>query len=404
MDGSWPRWIAGAMCLVAAAAGCRRVEPEPPLPVAVQVVVLTREAATSEMRITATVRERQRVELSFKVPGMLSSWMQVSEAGGRTRDVQEGDVVSGAAGTALARLDDADYRRRLAAAEERLAQAKAKERAAVATLTAVRANYERIKALREGDSVAQQTYDDMLAKKEACEAELDAIRRDVQATTIAQQQAADDLKNCALAVPIPQATVSRKYVERNERVPAGQPVFQIMDLSCLRVAFGVPDTRVAQFRPGQTVAVTADALRGAAFVGRVTKVLPAADLKTRTFEVEVTIDEPRELKPGMVVTVILDRQHRMVLVPMTAVQRGEGKHELTVYAVVEEGGGLVARRRRVAIDGVYDNRIRLVEGSPSEVAAGDTVVATGAFRLTDGQAVRVLEVREAPPEIGGSNG
>ena len=33
---------------------------------------------------------------------------------------------------------------------------------------------------------------------------------------------------------------------------------------------------------------------------------PAADLKTRTFEVEMTIDEPKGLKPGMVVTILLD--------------------------------------------------------------------------------------------------
>ncbi len=62
--------------------------------------------------------------------------------------------------------------------------------------------------------------------------------------------------------------------------------------------------------------------------------------------------------------------------------------------MVDEDGRKVARQRRVKLDGVYDNRIRLVEGSESQVGAGDVIVVTGGFRLTDGQAVRVLDVQE----------
>ena len=106
----------------------------------------------------------------------------------------------------------------------------------------------------------------------------------------------------------------------------------------------------------------------------------------------MTIDEPKALKPGMVVTIIVGRQEEMVLVPMTAVQRGASPEEFAVYTVIDEKGEKVARKRRIKLDGVYDNRIRLVEGSGSEVGVGDVIVVTGAFRLTDGQAIRVLDV------------
>ena len=56
--------------------------------------------------------------------------------------------------------------------------------------------------------------------------------------------------------------------------------------------------------------VMADAFPGERFVGRVSKILPAADLRTRSFEVEVTIDHPRGLRPGMVVTLVTGRQER----------------------------------------------------------------------------------------------
>ncbi len=384
----------------AAVAGCQRREVPPSPPIAVQVAALRSEPVTSATRFSATVRERHRIELSFKVPGTVVSLLQVPGFDGKPRDVHEGDAVTSDPNRPLAKLDESDYQRRRSSTEERLAQAQAKERAALAGVTAARAGFERIKALRERDSVPQQTYDDTLAKRDSAEAELDATRREVRAATVALQQADDDLKNCRLQLPIPSAVVSRKNIEGGERVLAGQPVFQVMDLSRVRIAFGVADTKVGHFKIGQSVDVVADAFPGERFAGQITKIVPAADLKTRTFEIELTIAEPKGLKPGMVVTILVGRQQSMMLLPMTAVHRGENDGECFVFAVVDEGGQQVARRRRVAFDGVYDNRLRLVEGSPCQVKAGDAVVVTGSFRLTDGQAVRVLDVQEPDLRIG----
>ena len=125
-----------------------------------------------------------------------------------------------------------------------------------------------------------------------------------------------------------------------------------------------------------------------------TKIYPAADAKTRTFEIEVCIDQPRGLKPGMVVTILGGCEESMVLLPMTSVQRGNRPDEFVVYAVSQEPGHPTARRRRVQWDGVYDNRLRLVDGPASEVRVGDTVVVSGAVRLSDGQAVRVQGEQE----------
>jgi multidrug efflux system membrane fusion protein len=169
-------------------------------------------------------------------------------------------------------------------------------------------------------------------------------------------------------------------------------VIEIMDLSRVRVAFGVSDKLIGRFGIGRSVAVTADAFPGEHFSGQVTKVLPAADLRTRTFEVEVTIDEPKGLKPGMIVTIIVGKREDVVLIPMTAVQRGAAADDFTVFVVVDENGQSVARKRSVKLDGVYDNRVRLVESPSSEVKVGDTIVSGGAFRISDGQRIRVLDV------------
>ncbi len=372
-----------------------------PLPTAVRATTLRNEPIDSETRFSASVRELQRIELSFKVPGTVERFMQVREADGRDRDIHEGDVVLADPDNPLAQLDDSDYRRNVAAAKDRLAGAQAKERALAATVTAARATFDRVKALRERGSVAQQMYDDTLAKRDAADAELDAARREISGVSVALQQAEDDWKHCSLALPIPRAVISRKMIERGERVPAGQPVLEVMDLSRMRAAFGVSDKQIGRFHLGREVSVVADAFPGECFQGHVTKVSPAANLPTRTFEVEVTIDDPNGLKPGMLATISVGKHEDVVLIPMTAVQRGAGPDEFTVYVVVDENGRLVARKRRVKLDGVYDNRVRLVEGPSCEVKAGDKVVSGGAFRIADGEVVRLLDTPDPVSEFEG---
>jgi multidrug efflux system membrane fusion protein len=386
--------------MLAALAGCRRPIDDP-LPIAVQVIPLKREAVNSETRFTATVRERQRIELSFKVPGTLAAMQQVPGFDGKQRDLHEGDEVRAEAARPLARLDDSDYQRRLSTTRDRLAQAQARQRATEATVTAVRANFERMKGLRERGSVAQQAFEDVLARRDSAEAELDGVRREVSAATVAQQQAEDDLTNCALCLPIAKATISKKYVENGERVLAGQPVLEVMDLSSVRVAFGVPDTKVNQFHAGQTLTVMADASPGERFAGRVSKILPAADLRTRSFEIEVTIDEPHGLRPGMVVTLLTGREQSLILLPMTAIGRGATTEETTVFTVVDREGRKVVHKRPVKLGGVYDNRIQLLEdGRSQQLGEGDVIVVTGAFRLSEGQEVRVLQTEEPALRIG----
>ena len=390
--------VSGWLALLAAVSGCQR-EIQPPLPIAVQTISLKREVVSSGMRFTATVREQQRIELSFKVRGTLAMMLQVPGLNGKQRDLHEGDEVPADQASQLARLEDSDYRRQVNAASDRLAQAQARQRATEATVTAIRANFDRMKALRQREAVTQQAFEDVQARRDSSQAELEGVSREVSGAKVALQQAEDDLKNCALSVPITKATISKKYVEIGERVQAGQPVLEVMDLSSLRAAFSVPDTKVNEFRLGQNLSVKADALSGRQLIGRVSKILPAADLRTRSFEIEVTIHEPDGLRPGMVVSLIYSREQNLILLPMTAICRGETPNETAVFAVIDDGQRKVVRKRPMQLGGVYDNRIRLVEGDSNQLGEGDVIVITGTFRLCEGQEVRVLPFQDAASGI-----
>ena len=241
-------------------------------------------------------------------------------------------------------------------------------------------------------SASQQELDVAERRQVITNAALTSAERDVDAARIAEQQAQDDLANCALKVPsFGQACVAEQYVERSERVTSAKSTFLLIDISKVRVAFGVPDVFLGDLAWGQELPVVAESLGGQKFTGRVSKISPAADLRTRTFLVEVTIDEPGRLKPGMIVTACIGENRQGLLLPMTAIQRGGPQTGFIVYKVVSQAGRSVVHACRVELDGVYDNRIHVKTGPGTEITPGDAVVVVGAWRLSEGQPVRVIQ-------------
>ena len=102
--------------LLSALGGCHRKDVAAPLPVAVQVATLQREPITSATRFTATVRERQRVELSFKVPGTVATLLQVpawtASSATCTRAMWCHRIPAAAGSAGRLRLPAASWRRR----------------------------------------------------------------------------------------------------------------------------------------------------------------------------------------------------------------------------------------------------------------------------------------------------
>ena len=120
------------LSLAAALPGCRPAAVEEQLPIAVQVTTVAPQTFTTEMRYSATVKELQKVDLSFKVPGTVQELYQVSDATTRRRRATCRSATPCRSGTVLAQLDDADYRRKWNAAQEQLAKAESQRVAAVA--------------------------------------------------------------------------------------------------------------------------------------------------------------------------------------------------------------------------------------------------------------------------------
>ena len=115
------------------------------------------------------------------------------------------------------------------------------------------------------------------------------------------------------------------------------------------------------------------------FVGR------NIDQLSRTFPVEVTLPANEDLRPNMtaVIRVVFHSEPAALTVPVNVVQDING--EKIVYVVETDGKQAVARKRVVAVGGVYNNIAHIKSG----LSSGDKIITTGYQGLNDGEFVKI---------------
>jgi multidrug efflux system membrane fusion protein len=159
----------------------------------------------------------------------------------------------------------------------------------------------------------------------------------------------------------------------------------------VNVIFGVPDSVLRSLRVGAVLPVRAEALPDVEFSGRVTRISPVADPKSRTFDVELTVpNRANRLKAGMIASVTLQgpaQAKQVLVVPLSAVVRST--HDAKSYAVFvvhPEGSKQIARLRDVQLGEAFGNRVACLAG----VELGERVITNGSQLVRDGEAVRVI--------------
>jgi multidrug efflux system membrane fusion protein len=329
------------------------------------------------VRYSAQIIPVEQVAVSFKTSGYVMDLLQVRDASGRMRDLEEGDPVN--AGAVLARVEERDYSSKVARAEAGIAQAKAAEDKAISDLN-------RAEALFKADALIKPDLDAARAAHQSAAAQSAAARADLEV-------AATALRDTTLRAPRNGVVLERK-LDRGALASPGTVVFVIGAVNSLKAVFGVPDAVVRQLRSGMTLNATADAVVDRTFTGRVTTIAPAADRDTHLFNVEVTIaNADGALRPGMIATIQLDEQNLDVpktsapAVPLTAIVKdGARQGSYAVFVVDSQSSPLQAKLRPVTPGAIAGDGIQIASG----VTAGEQVIVSGASRLRDGERITVI--------------
>lgn len=213
---------------------------------------------------------------------------------------------------------------------------------------------------------------------------LEQAERDVGAAETALAQARTDRNLLEIRAPLA-GTVVRVLVRPGESVRRDSVLCEIVDLDRLVATMQVPAAQVAAVRPGQLATVFTDRSETDAkptLSARVNFVGSAADPRTATVPVRVSLPPGSGLSPGSLVDVRVvteERENRLV-VPVESLVTLDGE---TTLARVE---GTTARRVPVRV-GLIDGEIAEIDGGGLE--EGMSVVTVGAYGLPDGAAIRV---------------
>lgn len=235
-------------------------------------------------------------------------------------------------------------------------------------LTNARTELDRLKQLYQQGGLSQSDYEAVELQYNVAKAAYDNLEQ-----------------NTILRSPITGVVTARNY-DRGDMYTMTQPIFTVQQITPVKLLVGVSETDYTKVKPGQQVSITADALPGKTFTGKVNKIYPTVDALSHTFNVEVLVsNNDKVLRPGMYCKVTVNfGDSKSAVVPDEAVVRQLGSGQRYVYIL--NGDGTV-RSSAVELGRHFGTSYEILSG----VAAGDTVAVSGASSLKDGAKVEIVE-------------
>ncbi len=355
-------------------AGCENTKPPVEKPLTpVTVAAVEPYEGKEGVNYSASLVPYTQVSLAFKSGGYVVNILQRKGADGRVRNIQQGDYVK--KGTVLATVRQDDYRHSVEQYAGQVEQAKA-------GALKSQQDFDRAKALFAANAMTQPDLD-------AAKAQNDSSQGSLTTAQALLSQAKQALADCELRAPT-DGTILGRNIEIGALVAAGTAGFTFGDIHLLKAVFGVPDTELASVKLGKKQGILTESYPQE-FLGQITAISPQADQKSRTFQVEVTLENQKELlKAGMVATLNLGQaklKNTALVVPLSSiVSVSDGTRNFSVFVVTEDGAKDVAHRHGVQPGEAYGNKVAILSG----VKLGDRVISNGATLVVDGQAVRII--------------
>lgn len=240
-------------------------------------------------------------------------------------------------------------------------------------LRTLETDFKRFDTLQKVGSVPQQQYDQMKSQLE-----------------IARSNVAFLQENTRLRAPF-SGVISGKYFESGEMfsgtpvAPVGKAaIVSLVQIDRLKLTVPVSERYFPMIRKGMEATVSCDIYPGKSFTGRIFNIYPTIDAGSRTFNIELAIDNASAiLRPGMFSRVSLDLdKEEAILLPAIAVLKMQGSNDR--YLFVEDQG--TARRVAVTLGKRYND---LIEVYSDVLKKGDKIIVSGQARLLDGMKVKV---------------
>ena len=212
--------------------------------------------------------------------------------------------------------------------------------------------------------------------------DLDAIELQYNVT---KTQVDNLLENTVLLSPINGVVTARNY-DVGDICSVASPIFTVEQIVPVKLLVAISESDYSKVKKGDSVEITADAVPEKTFYGKINRIYPTIDPATRTFTVEVVVQNNyRTLRPGMFVRASVNfGVNNNVVIPDVAIVKQQGSGERFVYVLNEDG---TVTYQKVALGRRMGAEFEVLEG----LADGATIVTGGQIRLKDGIKVSVNE-------------
>lgn len=227
--------------------------------------------------------------------------------------------------------------------------------------------YSRIKKLYEQGGVSKSDFDAMELKY-----------------NVTRSQYQNLLENTILRSPVSGVITARNYDQGD--MYGGSPIYVVEQITPVKLYVGISEMDYTRVKKNDTVTLTADALPGKTFTGRIARIYPTIDAATHTFTAEVNVaNGDRLLRPGMYarVTVNFGSNHSIV-VPDDCVVKQQGSGVRSVFVLQADN---TVKEVVVTLGRHFGTEYEILSG----IAEGDKVVVKGQASLKNGSKVNVQE-------------
>lgn len=379
-----------------------------PLPVPVEVARVTPREFTHRLEALGTVEAIREAAVAAKVAGPVTLIPTQIELGASVEE-----------STLLAEVDPVHFRIDVSNREALVTRAQAQVRtrqAEVARQKALiginkdkvglaQAEYDRLKSLFDEGGIAwvevkrvelalRQTEEELERAESGLReatAQLAWAEADLASAEAELSRAKEALRDTQVRAPFA-GIISEKTVTLGDQVAPGTVLFRLADLKTVKILVRIPADDIGFLRPGAAATITVKALAETA-QGRVEHIGPRADTETRTFPVEILVDNEggNRLLPGMFAraTIPVRSYPDAIIIPRATALTEDG--ETAVFVADTKQG--TAHRRPITIGRTFGSHLLIAKG----LEPGDLLVVTGHRLLRDGAPIRVVATRELSP-------
>ena len=150
----------------------------------------------------------------------------------------------------------------------------------------------------EGQKKDDQRFTTLSASQAIPEVQAEKNRLALESLEIQKKQLQKQINSTSIKAPF-SGVISKKFIDLGSVVGPGVPLFEITDISSLKLTVYVPEAEIMKFSKAQKVNVGADIYADRRFDGTISNIAVQAD-KSHNFAVQVTVSNAnKELMAGM---------------------------------------------------------------------------------------------------------